>query len=251
MIKRLSILAATASLCGAAYAAPAPVAEYNFDDTLASSVVGAPALTVTDPLALSGFGSDTVFGATQQVWNFGGANSPPADQGGLTLDTTGLLTSNNVYSLEIVFKFNDRDNAWRRIVDVSSRQSDNGFYVDPNNNLDVYPVGGGATFTNGTYHDVFLVDNNGSVTFYLDGSAQATVSTTVMNIDSSNDINLFLDNLVGGGQGEWSSGSIASLSLYNAALSAPPVSAVPEPETYVMMLVGLGALGFVARGRRA
>ena len=260
MFKQLSALAALALAAGA-QAAPAPVAAYGFDDTLASSVAGAPALTVTDPLNMSGFATDTVFGVSQQVWNFGGAATPLADQGGLTLDTTGLLTSNDVYSLELVFKFNDRANAWRRIVDVSSRSSDAGFYVDPSNDLNVYPVGGGAAFSNGTYHDVFLVDNAGSVTFYLDGSAQATLTTGVMNIDASNDINLFLDNLVGGGLGEWSSGSIASVRLYNAALDAvpppdmppplPPVAAVPEPGTCALMIAGLGALGFVARRRRA
>jgi hypothetical protein len=30
----------------------------------------------------------------------------------------------------------------------------------------------------------------------------------------------------------------------------PPVAEVPEPETYAMMLAGLGMLGFVGRRRR-
>ena len=95
----------------------------------------------------------------------------------------------------MVFKFTEREGAGRRIVDVSSRSTDNGFYVDPSDNLDAYPVAGGAAFTNNPYHDVFLVNNNGIVTFCLDGSSQATVTTDVMNIDSSNKINFFLENV--------------------------------------------------------
>jgi hypothetical protein len=34
--------------------------------------------------------------------------------------------------------------------------------------------------------------------------------------------------------------------LYNGAIS---VAAVPEPETYAMLLAGLGVMGFIARRR--
>lgn len=234
-----------------AHAAPTPVAQYDFNNTLASSIAGAPALTVTDPLGTSGFVTDNVLGTTKSVWNFQGVASPVTDQAGLSLDTTGLLTHNDVYSLELVFEFTERPNAWRRIVDVSSRQTDNGFYVDPSNNLDIYPVGGGAAFTNNVYHDVFLVDNAGTVTFYLDGSAQATLTTSVMTIDSSNTINFFLDNVVAGGQGEYSSGNISMIRLYNEALDAVPPPPVPEPASWALMLAGAGAVGTVLRRRQA
>ena len=205
---------------------------------------------MTDPLGLSGFGTDTVNGVSQVVYNFQGANSPVTDQAGLTLNTSGLLTSNSVYSLELVFKFTDRVNAWRRIVDVSSRQTDDGFYVDPGNNLDIYPVGGGSPFTNNVYHDVFLVNNNGTVSFWLDGLAQASLSTHVMDIDANNNINFFLDNVVGGGQGEYSSGSIASVRLYDAALAGPPpVSDVPEPGSAALMLLGFAGLALTRKLR--
>ncbi len=229
-----------------------PVAVYNFDNTLSSSVAGANALVAVDPLGTSGFGTDTVFGSNQTVYNFNGTTLN-TEQSGFTLDTAGLLSDLRVYTVEMVFKFTQRENAWRRIFDVQNRQSDNGFYVDPSNNLDVFPIAGGSSFTNGVYHDVFLTVNDGSVSFYLDGSAQATVKTAIM-ADSLNTMTFFLDNVVAGGQGEYSSGSIAQIKLYNAALGAadiPPVPSVPEPQTYALMLAGVGMLLVVARRRRA
>ena len=235
-----------------AMAAPNPVAVYDFNNTLASSVAGAPALVAVDPLGTSGFATDTVFGNSQTVYNFNGTNQN-TQQSGFTLNTAGLLTDTAVYTVEMVFKFTERDGAWRRIFDVENRQSDNGFYVNPANNLEVFPIGGGSSFTNGVYHDVFLTVNNGSVSFYLDGSAQATVATNIM-ADSLDLMTFFLDNVVAGGQGEYSSGSVAQIKLYNAALGAteiPPVPGVPEPQTYALMLAGVGLLLVVARRRRA
>ena len=249
-------LAAAATL-GAASAAnavvaivPAPVAEYDFGNTLASSVAGAPALTATDPLGLSGFGTDTVFGSSRTVYNFNGTGLPTSDQAGLSLDASSLITNPSVYSIEMVFQFTQNPGGWRRIIDVDSRQSDDGFYVNPNGTLDIYPVAGGAAFTNNVYHDVFLVDNNGVATFYLDGSAQATVTTNVMDLQPGQMINFFLDNVVAGGQGEYSSGSIAQIKVYNAALDTAPAPSIPEPETFALMLLGLGVITVAARRRR-
>ena len=47
-------------------------------------------------------------------------------------------------------------------------------------------------------------------------------------------------------------GSLLSQTIpaVSAAFAVPAISAIPEPETYAMMLAGLGLLGFVARRRR-
>ncbi|MEO6807708.1 MAG: PEP-CTERM sorting domain-containing protein, partial [Isosphaeraceae bacterium] len=113
-----------------------PLASYQFQGTLAADQVGLPALNAIDPLGTNGFQVATLYGQNRQVYQFNGDASPVANQGGLTLSTTGLLTPDN-YSVEMVFSF-DSDQNYRRILDPSGRTSDNGLYVDPNNHLDLY-----------------------------------------------------------------------------------------------------------------
>jgi len=200
---------------------------YLFQDTLAAEEKGVPDLIPTDPLGKNGFETTSVFGRSQRVYRFSGNASPTEEQAGLTFDNSrGLLTRNN-YSIEMVFVFLQKDNQWRRIVDVEDRQSDNGFYADPGNHLQVYPFPGiGNLVTAGTFrHAVLTTSNTGTVTAYLDGGLQFTASTPIMNIDNPrNVVHFFLDNTIGGGQFEFSDGKIALLRLYNEVLSGEQVS---------------------------
>jgi hypothetical protein len=66
--------------------------------------------------------------------------------------------------------------------------------------------------------------------------------------------------MFGGGQGEWSSGSIAALRIYDGVLGASEIAdlnkipfvntAVPEPATWAMMIAGFGFVGGALRRRR-
>ena len=205
-----------------AFAATA-VATYRFNNTLAADQPGSPALTAIDPLGASGFENDTVLGATRPVWHFDGTENPTNLQAGFTVNTAGLVPSNN-YSVDLVFEFTQRQNAWRRIIDVENRQSDNGFYVDPSNNLYVYPISGSsASWTNDVYHHVVLTNNGSTVAAYIDGVAQFSTNTSIMNIQNANNpgslMGFFIDNVIAGGQFEFSDGRVAFIRLWNGVLS--------------------------------
>jgi hypothetical protein len=232
------------------------VATYTFDNTLNAQQGGVAALTAVDPLGTSGFTTATVFGNSQTVWNFNGAASPPDDQGGLDFNTTGLISAND-YSVEMVFDLTG-STGWRRLLDSLDRQSDNGLYIDPYSNLDAYPDGGaGSFFTANTFFDVFVtVDPSNTVTGYFGGVQQFSETSTSLDV-ATNTLGFFLDNVIGGGQGEWSSGDIALIKVFDTALTADQVAAetadpfqgtAPEPAGW-MLLLG-GALGLAIAKRR-
>ena len=256
---RLSVL--FAGLCVAAstsMAAPVEVATYKFNNTLAAEQVTAPALLSVDPLGTNGFETAMVNGSSQQVFHWRGHGNDPTMQAGLTLDATGLVSYDN-YSISMTFEFltaSEFGGGWRRIVDTQNRQSDNGFYVDPGNFLQVYPVvTGSTTFTTPGFHEVVLSNlvngNVREVKAYLDGVLQLQSDTDQLNLDNPNNpghlLHFFLDNLAGPAQLEYADGRIASLTLYDGIL----VGTIPEPTTWVLMLAGLAVMGGAAKRRHA
>lgn len=236
------------------------VATYTFNNTLNPLQGGVAALTAVDPLSTSGFQTATVFGNTQTTYHFDGSASPVTDQGGLEFNTTGLISSND-YSVEMVVELTS-DVGWRRLLDSQDRQSDDGLYIDPSNNLDSYPNGGsGSLFTNNTFFDIFVtIDPSNTVTGYFSGIQEFSDTSTSLDITSDNILGFYLDNLVGGGLGEWSSGNVALIKIFNTALSpgevaietADPFQGTTAPEPATLALV-LGAIAAVAtlKGRRS
>lgn len=210
------------------------VATYQFNGTLAAAEPGVPPLVPTDPLALSGFVPDVVLGVNQYVWSFDENDNPTNQQAGLTLNTTGLVAPTN-YSVDLVFLFTQRDGGWRRIIDVEHRQSDNGFYVNPQNNLHVYPISGSSSgWTNNKYHHVVLTNDGTTVNSYLDGVSQFTTTTNLLNINNANNPDLelafFLDNVIAGGQFEFSDGRVALIRLWNGVLDPVLARQIASPD---------------------
>lgn len=210
-------------------------ATYQLNQSFAADQVAAAALTPVDPTAASAFVPDTVLGATRTVWAFNGAPTPD-QQAGLTLDTRALVNAES-YSIDMVINLTANDGNWRRLLDVQNRQSDDGFYVDPQNNLDIYPVmGSTAAFTNGVYHHVAMtVDGTAAMPIlraYLDGALQFSSMTSEMDLDYDVTDNpqqllgVFLDNTAGGGSGEWSPGRLAILRAWDGVLTDAQVASL-------------------------
>jgi PEP-CTERM motif len=222
------------------------VAQYNFNGNLNSSIAGALPLIAVDPNNAASFNAGGGY-------NWGGTTTP-SQQGGLSFDNSGGLLPSNSYSIDLTFMFTGGTNAWRRIVDVQNRTNDDGFYVDPSNHLNVFNLSNAIspsnTFTTGVFHDVLLTVGGGVVNAYLDNTLEWTSTTTIMDINNpANLVNLFLDNTAGGGQGEWSAGTINQALFYNGVVT-PGVGAVPEPSTWAMMLLGFAGLGLMAYRRK-
>ena len=234
------------------------VASYSFNDTLAANEASRPALISVDPLGLNGFETAAVHGVDQRVFRWRGDGRDPATNAGLKLDATGLVAYDN-YSVELTFEFTELaafGGGWRRIIDTQNRQSDNGFYVEPGNALQVYPVATGTTtFTTPGFHDVvltnFVIGGVREVKAYLDGTLELTSDTDQLNLDNANNpghlLHLFLDNIAGPAQQEFANGRIASLRIFDGIVVPTPIS---EPAPIALMLFGVVALGQLARRRK-
>ena len=262
----LGLLAASVS-----HALPVAVATWEFNGTLAANEGGAPALTAINPLGTNAFVTDTVFGVNRTVYQFNGNNFPVNQQAGVSVATTGLLTTGNAYSVDLIFKFNSPDvTSWESILNTSNRTSDNAFYVEPGHKLQVYPVGNGPDFfERDVYHRISLT-NSGTgggtshVTAYFDGVFQFDLTTDVMDFTTygaanpNNVMTFFADNVQGGGQGEYASGAVALIRLYDGELTSTEIgqlptttgNTVPEPGSMLLVGLSLAALGLNRRRKQ-
>jgi hypothetical protein len=203
---------------------PAPTADYQFNNTLSSSVAGAPALTNLGP-GTNTFVTDSVDGVSQTVLSY------PKDNG-VQLDPTTGVIANGFYTIATLVRI-DNVGGYVRLLDFKNGTSDDGLY-ELNGQLVMYPVASGsaspAPIVDGSYEMVVLTrDSTGTVTAYVNGVQQFTYDDSTSQyavIDSNNTVRFFRDNDSGGATGEDSSGAVARIEMFNSALSSTDVASL-------------------------
>jgi hypothetical protein len=255
------ILFTAIGLGGASAAAADLKADYQFQNSLASSVSGAPDLVPVGTSSGS-FETQTVGGQSRTVYRFNGSAGTAA---GLRAQTNGVISNSN-YSIVFYAEFDALGSALAKLIDFKNLNSDAGLYnvanipafYDANTQ-----VGSGLTPfpLTGDYGQLVLTRNSaGTVTVFLNGVSQFNFADTtglavIDDPNSTNEyLNFFLDDsqntiLTSGLNIENASGSIARLRLYDGALTSNEVAAldtVPEPASLGIC----GVLGVLMLRRR-
>jgi len=199
-------------------------ADYQFQNTLTSSVGTAPALANLGPNA---FTAASVDGQTRTVLRF-------AQNDGVSLGALSSVVPTNVYTVVVLFAF-DQITSWRRLIDFKNGTSEIGLYTYQAG-LNFYPVvfGPPNIISAGAFVQVAISrDNAGNVAAYLDGVQQFTFvdSNNDAVVNANNVLRFFRDDSF-----EATAGAVARIRLYDVALPPSQIAALDR-------LPGTGAYG--------
>lgn len=268
----LSCAAAAALLSASLSAASAQTlaADYQLQNTFASSVGTIGPLTVVGDSTLVVFQSATVLGNTQQVLHIN-PNTTIGSVGGAGVQsqTFGSLSASN-YSVVLLADFSiSTSGVATKVFDFKNLSTDAGLYITTTGQLEF--IDGSAVIqgfsptpvVTGTYTQIVLTRNSATnVTTVYQGGVQAFQFTDTNGLAILGDtvgnsavLTSFKDDGVGtlgSSNNESSNGDIARLRLYDGVLSLTDVqnigTTIPEPSTWA--LFGVGALALVAALRR-
>lgn len=220
-------------------ASAATVADFELNGSLANSI--ANGVTLTNNGATLGAQGIT-FGLNQ----------------GPTITGLGTL---NAYTIDVGFTIDQlngpRGNGYVKLIDFSNLVNDAGYYSF-DGYLNAFPLGNSPSqvFSAGTPVRLTLSrDEAGLITAYINGdqiySRQDPGNQTQTMITSSLPLTFFTDDTQTS-QGEASPGFVDYIRIADTAVTPAqitPAGAVPEPASWGIMIVGMGAIGFALRRR--
>lgn len=161
------------------------------------------------------------------------------------------------YTLDLSFNLH-YTSAWHKIVDFKDRVEDAGVYLQNDKLVFVQPdtsevhgsLAGAASGTRLT----LTRDNTGLFSAYLNGGLQFsfldTANAAVFNTNGGQTSAWLLADDVNWGGNEQAVGTLTSVKVFNYAMSANQIAAVPEPETYALLAAGLLTVASLSRRRQ-
>lgn len=252
--------------------AQSPIADYQLQDTLNSSVGTIGPLTIVgDASDVSFTDNATVDGHTQSVLNISVGSVTNDIGGGVQSQTKGFLASPANYSVVLLadFTISASDPVATKVFDFKNLSTDDGLYINgTTGELDFNQVsnqpggipllttGVAPPITTGTYTQIVLtrdsstnlvsVYENGALDFsFTDTDGLAVLGDTPTATTPNADLTVFKDDGTGLGSTitqESSVGDIARLRLYDGALTPQQVAAldtvaIPEPASLSLMFL--------------
>jgi hypothetical protein len=198
-------------------AVPAATADYLFQSSLSSSRGVAPDL---DEI-VGGSSIFTVDGRTgTTVLRFAGGR-------GLALTPTTRVIPSSTYTIEVLFRF-DLLSGYRKIVDFKGGKADGGLYL-LDGCLTFFPkqLPAITALGTGSYAQVVLTrDASGRVVGYVNGVRQFAFADAgdLAEVSERNTLRFFVDDHTT--TGEYSSGAVSQIRLFDQALTANEVAAL-------------------------
>lgn len=153
----------------------------------------------------------------------------------------------SVYTIETRFRFDGDSYGLNKVVDFKNRTDDNGVYF-ANKVLIHYPWGshGGPLIASGEMATIAVSRNaQGVVAHFVNGVETLRFQDGGGAIFDQGFINMFMDDTVYADQSR--PGFADYVKVYDTANFT---SAVPEPASWAMMIVGFGAVGSLVRASR-
>lgn len=176
----------------------------------------------------TGGGTTSTIGNTPQVLDL-------TDGSGFFGDTFAMNNNGATFADHFTFSVTGTTGMnFDAIVSSISRSADTGLDIS---GLSLYRVGGGTGTGSGT-------GGTAGDTLVTSGTSMQSGAIDVWTLSS--------DNLTAGNYYVLVSGNLVSdtSGSFGGAVMMSPTAPVPEPETYGMMIAGLGVLGFLARRRK-
>jgi hypothetical protein len=265
----LGVGAAHASAYDTAVESYDPLAYFNFANATATqttSAVNGYTLNLENGAAVvAGAGPQINQAATPGLVLSNGASGTEYATSGAGGLMGGVSTSGTILASIDLASLPSTNGRVYSIAGESADGDDLDLQINPDNSIDFYTNGGGSATTApltssqlGQYLSIAATFTSGGLAdVYIDGSLAATAGAG-NRYDSGSPFYIGQSNVFGG---RYFDGSIGDVAIFNTALSSSkiaglyatsqlpsvPVSGVPEPGVWVMMLGGFAILGAMLR----